>query len=57
MSEEESLNMDFKYGFLVGTVKSIRHYLESTVMTDKQKLDSIKGHIDYTYSMEVMPDE
>jgi len=57
MSEEETLSIDFKYGFLAGAIRSIRHYLESTAMTDQQKLDSIKGHIEFTYSSEVMPDE
>ena len=47
MSEEKSIA--YKWGFLTGTIRSIEHYLNSTVMTDEQKLNSIRGHIQYTY--------
>ena len=48
---------DFKYGFLMGTVRSIKSYLDSSVMTDEEKLSSIRNHIRYTYEEGIMDDE
>ena len=47
-------SVDFKYGFLIGTVKSIQYYLDSQVMTDEQKLSSIRNHVRYTYEEGIM---
>ena len=49
MSDEE--NIYWRYGFLVGVMKSIDSYLKSEVMTDAQKLDSIRGHMEFAYNM------
>jgi hypothetical protein len=55
MTEKKST--DFKYGFLMGTVKSIKYYLDSTIMTPEEKLNSIRSHIEYTYQEGIMENE
>ena len=47
MTEERTI--DWKWGFLKGTIRSIEHYLASTTMTDEEKFNSIQSHIKYTY--------
>lgn len=46
MSEIKDIH--WRFGFLKGTIMSIESYCKNTVMTDKQKLSSILGHIAYT---------